>query len=318
MAKPRIFISSTFYDLKQVRLELDKFIDNMGYESVRNEAGDIPYGKDEALQQYCYKEIENVDILISIIGGRFGSTSSEDKKASISQQELRTALKENKHVFIFIEKSVFTEYETYLLNKQNDKIIYKFVDNVNIYKFIEEIKVLPNNNNIKDFDTAEDIVTYLKDQFAGLFKQYIIDSKRYKEAIIIKDIENTAKVLKSLVDYIKDENTDKGEQIKEILKTSHPIINEVKNILNIPYKFYFEGKNDLISLFSARGYKMNNNYGDEYIIFEKKSKDETKINRVLINKDLFDSEGLLKYIKPDNWEKDFVKQESEDIDDLPF
>lgn len=32
MAKPRIFISSTFYDLKQVRSDLDNFITGLGYE----------------------------------------------------------------------------------------------------------------------------------------------------------------------------------------------------------------------------------------------------------------------------------------------
>ena len=63
MAKPRVFISSTFYDLRQIRVELDKFIESLGYEPIRNEEGDIPYGKDEALQEYCYKEITNVDNL---------------------------------------------------------------------------------------------------------------------------------------------------------------------------------------------------------------------------------------------------------------
>jgi len=60
MARPRIFISSTFYDLKQIRAELDMFIESLGYEPIRNEEGDIPYGKDEALEEYCYKEIKNV------------------------------------------------------------------------------------------------------------------------------------------------------------------------------------------------------------------------------------------------------------------
>lgn len=36
MAKPRIFISSTFYDLRQVRSDLDTFIENIGYEPLRN------------------------------------------------------------------------------------------------------------------------------------------------------------------------------------------------------------------------------------------------------------------------------------------
>lgn len=39
MAKPRVFISSTFYDLRQIRVELDKFIEGLGYEPVRNEEG---------------------------------------------------------------------------------------------------------------------------------------------------------------------------------------------------------------------------------------------------------------------------------------
>lgn len=51
MAKPRVFISSTFYDLRQVRQDLDQFIMSLGYEPIRNEEGDIPYGKDAELPQ---------------------------------------------------------------------------------------------------------------------------------------------------------------------------------------------------------------------------------------------------------------------------
>lgn len=102
MAKPRVFISSTFYDLKTVRLELDKFLKSLGYESVRNEKGDIPYGSVESMQSYCYKEISNIDILVSIIGSRFGSPSENDKNRSVSNIELKTAIEQNKHVFIFL------------------------------------------------------------------------------------------------------------------------------------------------------------------------------------------------------------------------
>ena len=147
MAKPRIFISSTFYDLRQVRSDLNMFIESLGYETIRNEEGDIPYGKDEALEEYCYKEIKSIDILISIIGGRFGSESKRNT-SSISQIELKTALKEGKQVYTFIDKNVLSEYETYLLNKESE-VQYKYVDDNRIYKFIEEIKSLNTNNNIK-------------------------------------------------------------------------------------------------------------------------------------------------------------------------
>ena len=257
MARPRIFISSTFYDLRQIRVELDKFIESLGYEPVRNEEGDIPYGKEEKLQSYCYKEIENIDILISIIGSRYGSVADIEKSReySVSQMELKTALEENKHVFVFIDKNVSTEYETYSLNKENSNIKYKYVDNINIYKFIEEIKSLPNNNNIKEFETAENITSYLREQFAGLFKQFILDNKKVREAYIIKDIENTAKTLKDLVDYLKQENHDKGETINQIMKFNHPLVSRIREALNIKYNIYIEGKKDLEFLLQSRGYK---------------------------------------------------------------
>lgn len=75
MARPRIFVSSTFYDLRQVRIDLERFITSIGYEVVMNERGNIPYGSTERLEQYCYREIQSVDILVSIIGGRYGNES---------------------------------------------------------------------------------------------------------------------------------------------------------------------------------------------------------------------------------------------------
>ena len=67
---------------------------------------------------------------------------------SISNEELRTAIKHNKQVYIFIDKSVLTEYEVYAVNKENTTIKYRFADDIRIYQFIEEIKGLASNNNI--------------------------------------------------------------------------------------------------------------------------------------------------------------------------
>ncbi len=317
MAKPRVFISSTFYDLRQIRLELDKFIESLGYEPVRNEEGDIPYGKEEALQNYCYKEIANIDILISIIGSRYGSPSNTKEKEmeySISQQELKTALKNNKQVFVFIDKNVYTEYETYLLNKGSVDIRYKYVDNPNIYKFIEEIRSLPNNNNIKGFETADDITKYLKEQFAGLFKQFILDNQRIKEALVIRDIENTAKTLKELVDYLQTENHDKDEAISQIVKVNHPLVNKIKEILSIRYNIYIDGIDDLQILLESRGFEHN----DFEEIWERHSKDY--VLKLSISDELFDVDGKLKYMKADAWKDSWFKYErvSTQTDDLPF
>ena len=77
MAKPRVFVSSTFYDLKQVREDLDRFISGLGYEAVLHEEGDVAYGKESPPEAYVHREIELCDILICVIGGRYGSESQE-------------------------------------------------------------------------------------------------------------------------------------------------------------------------------------------------------------------------------------------------
>lgn len=323
MAKPRIFISSTFYDLSQTRVDLDQFIESLGYESVRNEDGDIPYGKDEELQYYCYKEISNIDILVSIIGSRFGSPAvieSKDngKKYSVTQKEIQKAIELNKQIFVFIDKRVYTEYETYLLNKGNESIRYKYVDNINIYKFIEEIQSLTHNNNIKAFESAQEITYYLREQFAGLFKQFIIEREKGAESIVIKDIRDTAKTLHDLVEYLKEDNTDKQDEINRIIKVNHPLVTKLKAALGIKYNFYIEGLQDLSDLLKARGFIKSSN---DSLLWIATTRDE-KIT-ISISNDLFEN-GRLKYINPKDWDTSYftiMKEEVQSVlgdDDLPF
>lgn len=323
MAKPRIFISSTFYDLKQIRADLDRFIVSLGYEPVRNEEGNIPYGKDVPLEEYCYKEISNIDILVSIIGSRYGSTSSikdSDKENSISQMELTTAIKEDKQVFIFIDKNVYTEYNTYLRNKDNPNIKYHYVDNPNIYKFIEEINSLKKNNNIKSFESVHDINNYLKEQFAGLFKQFLLDSKRNKENIIIKDIENTAKTLHNMIDYITEKNK---VDVNTIININHPLTRKLKEILKIKFSIYIQDLKDIRNLLETLGYTEVNLDNDYYSWdFDLPFEDEYELK---ISKNLFD-ENKLKFIKNEDWKVDYLIYKRKEIpsteflstEDLPF
>lgn len=57
MAKPRIFICSTFLDLRHVREDIARFVKEQGFEDVLYERGHVPYCRKEAPAEYCYKEI---------------------------------------------------------------------------------------------------------------------------------------------------------------------------------------------------------------------------------------------------------------------
>lgn len=150
MAKPRIFISSTYFDLRNIRSDLERYIKERNYDPILNEKGHIAYSSVKRLEEYCYKEIENCDIVISIIGGRFGSTAHETDGYSISQKELKTAFDKGKQVYIFIEKAVLHEYRTYEKNKEDKELLkrikFSAVDNIKIYEFLDEVFNLPVNN----------------------------------------------------------------------------------------------------------------------------------------------------------------------------
>jgi len=315
MAKPRVFISSTFYDLKYIRTEIDQFLESLGYQPIRNEEGDIPYGKDDALEEYCYKEIQNIDILISIIGGRFG-TESKSKDLSISNLELKIALQENKQVYIFIEKNVLAEFETFLLNKEQS-IKYKHVDDVRIYQFIEEIKTLPNNNNIKGFETNSDIIFYLKEQFAGLFQRFLQNQARVKEISLINKLDSTSKTLNQLVTFLSQENKQNTEEVNKILMINHPLVEEIKEYLQIDYLFYIQELLDVENLLKARGFigiHSDMNYWNfEHVRRNKKQK-------LSISREIFDDDLKLKFYRKTDWKKSFIKftEEDDEDDDLPF
>jgi|JI10StandDraft_1071094.scaffolds.fasta_scaffold514989_1 hypothetical protein len=326
MAKPRVFVSSTFYDLRQVRSDLERFIKDLGYEPVLNELGNIPYGKDDKLEEYCYKEISNIDILVSIVGGRFGS-ESQHKNLSISQIEFKTALELNKQVYIFIDKNVNAEYQTYLINKKNKDIKYRFADNIKIYEFIEFCENLPNNNNIHSFETSLDILQYLREQWAGLFQRFLQEQPRIKEINLLKGIEGTAKTLNQLVNFLTEERKDRDSAIQDILLSNHPAMEEVRQLLNVSYRVYFTSKDELTEWLSARGYRtseIDDFFGEEedikyyYTDARQKKKYTLSVKRIIFNED-----GKLKVYRQSEWNDNFIifSEESLDqkpVDDLPF
>lgn len=41
MARPKVFVSSTYYDLKHIRASMEVFIESLGFDAILFEKGDI-------------------------------------------------------------------------------------------------------------------------------------------------------------------------------------------------------------------------------------------------------------------------------------
>jgi hypothetical protein len=254
MAKPRVFISSTFYDLKQVRADLERFILEVGYEPVQHERGQVPYGSQEKLESYCYKEINQVDVVVNIVGGRFGSVSFEEAN-SISQMELKTALKLNKQSYIFADASVMAEYRMYLSNKDVKGIRYVAADDERIFRFIEEMQALPRNNQIIEFRQAEEISIHLREQWAGLFQRFLQEQEQLPDRRAADDLHAALKTVNQLVTFLTNERREQGSTISEILLANHPIFARLRQVTATPYPVFFRTYDDMNALLKARKWK---------------------------------------------------------------
>ncbi|MGL5982840.1 MAG: DUF4062 domain-containing protein, partial [Cetobacterium sp.] len=116
MPAPRIFISSTCFDLEEVRVNLRKFIEDFGYEPVMSEFGDIFYEFNNHVQDSCIQSIKNSDVYILIIGDYYGSkyhNAQKEVPESVTLMEFKNAIKEAKLKYIFINKFVEYDYNNY-------------------------------------------------------------------------------------------------------------------------------------------------------------------------------------------------------------
>jgi Domain of unknown function (DUF4062) len=323
MAKPRVFISSTFYDLRQVREDLERMIRELGYEPVRHETGRIPYAKDQRLETSAYREVELCDVIVSIVGGRFGTESKDNPGISISQAELRRALDTGIQVFVFVEKSVLAEYSTYQLNKAAPDVKYGFVDDVRVYEFLEHLYALPQNNPIHGFETSLDITDFLRQQWAGLFHRFLQDQRRLSEVKVLDEMNATAKTLRELVTFLTEERKGTNATISGILLANHPAFRRFTQVLKAPYRIFFDSEAELQRWLSARGWEPSDpNTWDEDSCREWEN---SRLKSYLkLSHPIFEDDGRLKTYTAADWNDDWVQvvkfaaQKAADDDDVPF
>ncbi|MFZ6678051.1 DUF4062 domain-containing protein [Undibacterium sp. Tian12W] len=191
MANPRVFISSTCYDLKYIRENLRYFVKTLGYEPILSEDGAVYFNPAEHTHDACINEVPNCQIFVLIIGGRYGGTFKESD-SSITNAEYKEAARLKIPVFALVDSAVYNEHHVFLKNKKNknvdiSKLIFPSVDSTKVFDFMDEVRGQVSNNALVPFRDFGDIESYLRQQWAGMMFDFL--NKRNEQAQVADTLQ---------------------------------------------------------------------------------------------------------------------------------
>lgn len=88
-------MSSTCYDLKQIRQNIRTFIeDDLGYEAILSEYDSFPVDPDKDTVNNCLRVVEQrADIMVLIVGCRYGYVTERGEKSITNLEYLRARAK---------------------------------------------------------------------------------------------------------------------------------------------------------------------------------------------------------------------------------
>lgn len=261
---PKIFISSTFYDLKYVREDLAHFVEGYRYEPIMFERGDIGYAPGEPLDYACYHDISHSDMVILVVGGEYGSPATGEIKddddkfreyLSVTRKEFSAAMQAGIPVYVFIVSDVYAEFQVYKENKddieQKKKDVKFFATkDINVFRFISAIKDY-SNVVINGFQRTSDIKNYMANQWAKYVSLYLESKRKKKDDVkVIQKLVNISSTVERL-DLMVDEMGKKilghieGAKAYDLVK-SDQAVTEMKNIIvsNISFIPMYEDDNE--------------------------------------------------------------------------
>lgn len=211
MPSPKIFVSSTCYDLGAAREQLRNFLLDVGYDPILSEYSDILYDPRTHTHTSCLQEVPGADLVVLIVGSRFGgkavpealssvslesisnagfdiSTIENISSLSVTQLEVLKAVESQVPVFAFVDEKVWHDHLVYEKNKDIvGQIKFPSIEKPEtakyIFEFINFLKSRIRGNSVVSFSKVEDIQDHLRKQWASLFQRLLreLRDREYEE-----------------------------------------------------------------------------------------------------------------------------------------
>ena len=159
-----LFMSSTCYDLAQLRADLRDFTESIGLEPILSELDTFPVDPAMDAVQNCINVVRTrADIFVLIVGGRYGSINDTGK--SITNLEYLEAAARGIPKYVFVKSEILSLMPLWRDNPNAD--FSSAVDTTKLFEFVSHLR---DNGEVWvfPFSNAQDITKTLRRQLSYL------------------------------------------------------------------------------------------------------------------------------------------------------
>ena len=183
---PSVFLSSTCYDLSQIRCDLKDFFEQLGFDPLLSEYGTFPIDPDKKTVENCLRVVqERADIFVLVVGGRYGHISDTGK--SVTNLEYLQAKAKSIPVYVFVSKSIVDTLSVWRDNPNGN--FESVVDSPKLFEFVDALRGA-EGVWIHPFNAAKDIIETLRKQLSYLFLDSLLLRKKIQNQRLSAQILN--------------------------------------------------------------------------------------------------------------------------------
>lgn len=203
--KVHVFVSSTCYELRDLRAGLCKWLTDLGMVAVMSDEGGFPH---DDIQPYvtCLDQLEECLLVIGVIDRKYGTKfpdwgkHSEYNGLSPTHAELRHAIKLRKKILLYVHKDTLNFYEWWRKNKSFENPPHALQKETLV--LIEELKHLDPAPWIEGFKDAVDLQNSLNKEFVNQ---------------IYRALRDREKETQDLASFVLDKLTEAAPEVREAI-----------------------------------------------------------------------------------------------------
>ncbi|PKP51247.1 MAG: hypothetical protein CVT92_13265 [Bacteroidetes bacterium HGW-Bacteroidetes-1] len=142
--KKRIFISSTIFDLIDIRAETYVLLQEMGFSAIMSDVNESSFHVPDFQNsiEACLQNVRNSDIFILILSNRYGSSLMQAgfEDVSATHLEYKEALANKKPILFYVRDRLEADFRIWKKNDKSDSLNLSWVNknNQRIFEIIEK------------------------------------------------------------------------------------------------------------------------------------------------------------------------------------